>query len=282
MTPPSLDGAGGWRAVGAAEDRPAVPRARARPTRSGCCDGCRWRPRISSRSGSRPISCRPRSPRAAFSAPRRDRGPPAPAQPLLLNAAVDPAPGGSSVTVKGGPGALTRAMADAAREAGAEIRTGAGRPRDRRARRACSRASCSTTDAKSRRDAVISNADPKRTFLGLVDPVELDPSFLARHAQLPQPGNVREGQSRAQRAADVPRRQSLQPTCSGRMHIGTGHRLPRARLRRVEVRRDLLRTVSRRHASRRCTIRRSRRRRARDVGLRAVRALHAGGQPLLV
>ena len=45
---------------------------------------------------------------------------------LLLNAAVDPAPGGSSVMVKGGPGALTRAMADAAREAGAEIRTGAG------------------------------------------------------------------------------------------------------------------------------------------------------------
>ena len=44
---------------------------------------------------------------------------------LLLNAAIDPAPGGSSVTVKGGPGALTTAMADAAREAGAEIRTGA-------------------------------------------------------------------------------------------------------------------------------------------------------------
>src|SRR6185436_5198841 len=36
---------------------------------------------------------------------------------LLLNAALDPVPGGSSVTVKGGPGALTAAMADAAREA---------------------------------------------------------------------------------------------------------------------------------------------------------------------
>ena len=44
---------------------------------------------------------------------------------LLLNAAVDPTPGGSSVTVKGGLGALSRAMADAATEAGAEIRTGA-------------------------------------------------------------------------------------------------------------------------------------------------------------
>ncbi len=45
---------------------------------------------------------------------------------LLLNAAIDPAPGGSSVTVKGGPGALTAAMADAAREAGAEIRVNSG------------------------------------------------------------------------------------------------------------------------------------------------------------
>ena len=43
---------------------------------------------------------------------------------LLLNAASDPAPGGSSVMIKGGAGALTAAMADAAREAGAEIRTG--------------------------------------------------------------------------------------------------------------------------------------------------------------
>src|SRR5204862_972906 len=43
---------------------------------------------------------------------------------LLLGAAIDPAPGGSSVTAAGGPGAVTRAMAEAAREAGAEIRTG--------------------------------------------------------------------------------------------------------------------------------------------------------------
>ena len=45
---------------------------------------------------------------------------------LLLGAAIDPAPGGSSVSAVGGPGrASTRAMAEAAREAGAEIRTGA-------------------------------------------------------------------------------------------------------------------------------------------------------------
>ena len=106
---------------------------------------------------------------------------------LLLNAAVDPAPGGSSVTVKGGPGALTRAMADAATEAGAEIRTGASvagvTVRDGRA------SGVVLDDGREiGARAVISNADPKRTFLGLVDPVELDPSFLVRMRNYRCPG----------------------------------------------------------------------------------------------
>ncbi|CAN5527746.1 NAD(P)/FAD-dependent oxidoreductase [soil metagenome] len=98
---------------------------------------------------------------------------------MLLNAAVDPAPGGSSVTVRGGPGALTRAMAEAAREAGAEIRTGAAvtriLTRDGRVTGVVL-ADGSELDA----EAVVSNADPRRTFLGLIDPGDLDPSFLAK------------------------------------------------------------------------------------------------------
>jgi phytoene dehydrogenase-like protein len=43
---------------------------------------------------------------------------------LLLASAIDPVPGGSSITAAGGPGVVTRAMAEAARVAGAEIRTG--------------------------------------------------------------------------------------------------------------------------------------------------------------
>jgi phytoene dehydrogenase-like protein len=98
---------------------------------------------------------------------------------LLLAAAADPGPTGSSVTVKGGPGALTKAMADAAREAGAEIRVGAdvarilvkdGRVNGLRL----------SDGAELRADTVVSNADPKRTFLELVDPGELDPGFLTR------------------------------------------------------------------------------------------------------
>jgi phytoene dehydrogenase-like protein len=98
---------------------------------------------------------------------------------LLLNAAVDPAPGGSSVMIKGGPGVLTAGMAEAAREAGAEIRTGASVARiivkDGRA------AGVVLDDGTEiQAEAVISNADPKHTLLTLLDPVDLDPGFLTK------------------------------------------------------------------------------------------------------
>jgi phytoene dehydrogenase-like protein len=98
---------------------------------------------------------------------------------LLLEAAADPAPGGSSVTVKGGPGALSRALADAAREAGATIRLDA--PVSRIAvedGRAVGVVLEDGTEIPAR--AVVSGLDPVRTLLGLVDPVELDPVFLDR------------------------------------------------------------------------------------------------------
>ena len=98
---------------------------------------------------------------------------------LLLNAAVDPSPGGSSVTVKGGPGALTGGMADAVREAGAEIRVNSGVSRvlvrDGRAAAVLLEDGTELTAT-----AVVSNADPRRTLLNLVDPVDLDPGFLSR------------------------------------------------------------------------------------------------------
>jgi phytoene dehydrogenase-like protein len=108
---------------------------------------------------------------------------------LLLTAATDPAPGGSSVTVRGGPGALTRAMASAAREAGADIRTGAGVARilvrD-------GKVAGVALDDGSQIDAtaVISNADPRRTLLDLVDPVELDPGFMAQVRNYRSAGTV--------------------------------------------------------------------------------------------
>jgi phytoene dehydrogenase-like protein len=108
---------------------------------------------------------------------------------LLLNAAVDPAPGGSSVAVKGGTGALTAAMADAAREAGAEIRTGASVARVLvRDGRAAGVVLESGEEIPAR--AVIANTDPKRTLLQLVDPVDLDPGFLAKVRNYRMAGTV--------------------------------------------------------------------------------------------
>jgi phytoene dehydrogenase-like protein len=108
---------------------------------------------------------------------------------LLLTSALDPAPGGSTVTVKGGPGALTRALADAAQEAGATIRTDA--PVSQvlvRGGTAAGVLLADGTEIPAR--AVVSNADPRRTLLGLVDPVELDPGFLQRMRNYRMPGTT--------------------------------------------------------------------------------------------
>ncbi|HEY7499823.1 MAG TPA: NAD(P)/FAD-dependent oxidoreductase [Vicinamibacterales bacterium] len=106
---------------------------------------------------------------------------------LLLNAAIDPTPGGSSVMVKGGPGVLTRAMADAARQAGVEIRTNVGVARvSIRDGHATGVVLEDGTEISAR--AVVSNADPKRTLLRLVDPIELDPGFLTRIRNYRSPG----------------------------------------------------------------------------------------------
>ncbi len=85
--------------------------------------------------------------------------------------------------VKGGMGAITQAMARAAREAGVEIRTGAPVARVRvEAGRAAGviLADGETVDAA----LTVSNADPKRTFLRLVPPDALPADFRARVAGL--------------------------------------------------------------------------------------------------
>ena len=98
---------------------------------------------------------------------------------LLMHAAMDPVPGGSSVTVKGGPGALTRAMADEAEAAGATIRLGA--PVTQITVQDGRTAGVLLADGSEiPARAVISSADPRRTFLELVDPLELEPGFLQR------------------------------------------------------------------------------------------------------
>ncbi len=81
--------------------------------------------------------------------------------------------------VLGGMGAITQAMASAARTLGAEIRTGAPVARiDARGGRVRGVVLEDGTELLAR--AVLSNADPKRTFLSLVDAAELPEEFRSR------------------------------------------------------------------------------------------------------
>lgn len=97
---------------------------------------------------------------------------------LWFHGTYDPSAGFAPL-VRGGPGALSRALADAARAGGAEIRTGADVVRILvRQGRACGVALASGEEIAAR--AVVSNADPRRTLLQLVDPEALDPSARAK------------------------------------------------------------------------------------------------------
>jgi phytoene dehydrogenase-like protein len=91
--------------------------------------------------------------------------------------------------VEGGMGGITQAMARAAAEAGVTIRTGADVARvDVRNDRAAGIVLADGTHVAA--DTVVSNADPKRTFLKLVEPTELDPDFAHRIRSYRSSGSV--------------------------------------------------------------------------------------------
>jgi phytoene dehydrogenase-like protein len=98
---------------------------------------------------------------------------------LLLRAAADPNPAGGNFFVAGGIGALTQAMATAAQQAGAEIRINA-KVAEIRTRNGAAQSVILSNEEEIPACAVISNADPKRTFLKLIDPVQLLPTFTRR------------------------------------------------------------------------------------------------------
>ena len=98
---------------------------------------------------------------------------------LLMRAAADPHPAGNASFAKGGMGALTRAMAAAAVAAGARLRTDAAvsqlAVKDGRVAGVVLE-----SGEEIAASTVISGADPRRTFLRLIDPVYLAPDFLGR------------------------------------------------------------------------------------------------------
>lgn len=98
---------------------------------------------------------------------------------LLLRAAADSTPVGGNFFAVGGAGAITQAMAAAAQQAGAEIRTGA-EVIEIQIQGGVARGVVLSSGEEITARAVISNADPKRTFLKLTDPSLLSPTFTKR------------------------------------------------------------------------------------------------------
>src|ERR1051326_1175835 len=103
---------------------------------------------------------------------------------LLWQAALDGSAIGPSTSVRGGMGALTKALGDAATSAGAEIRIAAEVVRIEDGTVVLRNGE--TIEAR----AVVSNGDPRTTLLKLVDPVELDPNFLSKMRNYRAPGTV--------------------------------------------------------------------------------------------
>jgi phytoene dehydrogenase-like protein len=99
--------------------------------------------------------------------------------PLLLQAALDGQPMLPSAFPRGGSGALARALSTAARAAGAEIRTGAAVARIRVVDGRAAAVILSSGEEITAR-LIVSNADPKTTFLRLLDPADLDPEFAGK------------------------------------------------------------------------------------------------------
>src|SRR5580658_1431811 len=98
---------------------------------------------------------------------------------LLIRAAGDPHPAGSASFAAGGMGAVTQAMASAAKAAGAEIRTSA-EVIEIRVHNGAATGVLLSTGEEIQANAVISNADPKRTLLKLTDPTHLSPDFVQK------------------------------------------------------------------------------------------------------
>ena len=98
---------------------------------------------------------------------------------LLWQAAMDGHAISPSAFVRGGMGALSEALASAARNAGVDIRTGTQVEKIVAAEERATKVALKSGEEISAR-AIVSNADPRTTFLKLVDPVDLDPSFLLK------------------------------------------------------------------------------------------------------
>jgi phytoene dehydrogenase-like protein len=108
---------------------------------------------------------------------------------LLIRAAGDSHPAGAAWFAAGGMGSITQAMASAAQQTGTEIRSGV-EVIEVRVKEGMATSVVLSTGEEISAKTVISNADPKRTLLKLVDPMHLSPEFVMRLQHYRMPGTV--------------------------------------------------------------------------------------------
>src|SRR6478735_2004667 len=138
---------------------------------------------------------------------------------LLIRGAGDAHPAGSSFFAIGGTGAITQAMSAAAKEAGAEIRTSA-EVNEVRVKDGVATGVVLAGDEEVGAKAVISNADPRRTLLTLVDPTHLTPDFVIKLQKYRMQGTVAKVNLAL---SDLPKFTALNgndAALRGRIHIG--------------------------------------------------------------
>jgi phytoene dehydrogenase-like protein len=144
---------------------------------------------------------------------------------LLLRAVADPHPVGSAAFPRGGLGEFSRALGDAAKKAGAEIRTNAEVAQIRTKSGAVAGVVLANGEEIAC-EAVVSGVDPKRTFFHLLDPTNLDPVFVTRIKNFRARGKVAKVHLAL---GDLPNFPSLanaigpdgfREALSGRIHIG--------------------------------------------------------------
>ena len=142
-------------------------------------------------------------------------------QVLLADSAGNDGGGaGETVFAKGGPSALSEALASAARAAGAEIRTG-------------SRAAAVTTEdgvvtgirlasgEEIAAPAVVSGLDPKQLLVDLVDPVTLGPAMRWRAANIRTPGRTAKVNLALDALPEFPAAAGDPRLLRGRIQVGT-------------------------------------------------------------
>lgn len=140
---------------------------------------------------------------------------------LLLQAAADPNPAGGNCFAVGGMGAVTQAMAKAAQQAGAEIRT-AAEVAEIRIKDSAVQSVVLANGEEIQARAVISNADPKRTFLKLMDPVLLSPTFIKRLQNYRMNGTVAKINLAISGLPSFSGLDGNTEALTGRIHIGPG------------------------------------------------------------